>query len=65
MSGGAGSAVMEVLQAHEVLKPVLVLGIADEFTEHGDPVKLMALQGLDASGIESQVRARFGKWLAS
>jgi 1-deoxy-D-xylulose-5-phosphate synthase len=56
---------MEVLQAHEVLKPVLVLGIADEFTEHGDPVKLMALQGLDASGIESQVRARFGKWLAS
>ncbi len=65
VSGGAGSAVMEVLQAHEVLKPVLVLGIADEFTEHGDPVKLMALQGLDASGIESQVRARFGKWLAS
>ena len=63
VAGGAGSAVLEALQAHQLLKPVLVLGIADQFTEHGDPAKLMALQGLDAKGIESQVRARFAALL--
>jgi 1-deoxy-D-xylulose-5-phosphate synthase len=33
--------------------------LPDVFIEHGDPVKLMALQGLDAAGIEASVRARF------
>ena len=32
----------------------------DEFIEHGDPAKLLALQGLDAAGIEAAVRERFG-----
>ncbi len=58
--GGAGSAVGEALQAAGVLKPVLHLGLADEFIEHGDPAKLMAMQGLDAAGIEASVIARFG-----
>jgi 1-deoxy-D-xylulose-5-phosphate synthase len=39
--------------------PVLVLGLTDTFIEHGDPAKLMAMQGLDAQGIEATVRARF------
>jgi 1-deoxy-D-xylulose-5-phosphate synthase len=58
--GGAGSAVMEALHAAGLATPVLALGLPDEFIEHGDPVKLMALNGLDADGIATQVAARFG-----
>ncbi|MDO4768913.1 MAG: 1-deoxy-D-xylulose-5-phosphate synthase [Brachymonas sp.] len=57
--GGAGSAVMECLQAHGLNLPVLQLGLPDVFIEHGDPVKLMQMQGLDAAGIEASVRQRF------
>ena len=58
--GGAGSAVGEALQAAGVLKPLLHLGLKDEFIEHGDPAQLLALQGLDAAGIEAGIRSRFG-----
>lgn len=58
--GGAGSAVSEALQAAGVAKQVLHLGLKDEFIEHGDHAKLLALQGLDAAGIEAAVSARFG-----
>jgi 1-deoxy-D-xylulose-5-phosphate synthase len=58
--GGAGSAVLEALAAAGLAKPLLQLGLPDQFIEHGDPVKLMALQGLDAEGIEAAVRKRFG-----
>ncbi len=58
--GGAGSAVLEALQAAGVLKPVLQLGLPDRFIEHGDPARLLALQGLDAAGIERSVRERYG-----
>ena len=61
--GGAGSAVSEVLQAEGVLKPLLQIGLPDKFIEQGDPGKLLALQGLDASGIEASVRHRFGDLL--
>ncbi|MDD0840766.1 1-deoxy-D-xylulose-5-phosphate synthase [Curvibacter sp. HBC61] len=57
--GGAGSAVLEALQAAGLPRPVLQLGLRDEFIEHGDPAKLLQLQGLDAAGIEQSVRARF------
>ena len=60
LMGGAGSAVLEALQAAGVLRPVLQLGFRDEFIEHGDPGRLLALQGLDAQGIEASIRARFG-----
>jgi 1-deoxy-D-xylulose-5-phosphate synthase len=58
--GGAGSAVGEALQAAGVIKPLLQLGLKDEFIEHGDPAKLLALQGLDAAGIEASISGRFG-----
>ena len=57
--GGAGSAVMEALQAMGLVRPVLQLGLRDEFIEHGDPAKLLALQGLDAAGIEAAIRQRW------
>ncbi len=61
--GGAGSAVAEALHAAGVAKPLLQLGLPDRFIEHGDPAKLLALQGLDAAGIERSIRARFGDLL--
>jgi 1-deoxy-D-xylulose-5-phosphate synthase len=56
--GGAGSAVAEALNQAGVLKPVLQLGLSDTFIEHGDPARLLQLQGLDAAGIEASVRKR-------
>ncbi len=58
--GGAGSAVLECLAAAGVLVPVLQLGLPDEFVEHGDSAKLLALCGLDAAGIEQSILKRFG-----
>jgi len=63
--GGAGSAVSEALQAAGLVKPLLQLGLKDEFIEHGDHAKLLALQGLDAEGIEASILARFGAWRPS
>jgi len=57
IAGGAGSAVMESLQAAGLLRPVLQLGLRDVFTEHGDAARLLAMQGLDAAGIEASIRA--------
>jgi 1-deoxy-D-xylulose-5-phosphate synthase len=58
--GGAGSAVQESLAAAGLQTPVLVLGLPDEFIEHGDPAKLIAMCGLDAAGIEQSILKRFG-----
>ena len=57
--GGAGSAVAEALQALQITRPVLQLGLPDAFIEHGDPVKLLALQGLDAAGMLASIRQRW------
>jgi 1-deoxy-D-xylulose-5-phosphate synthase len=59
-AGGAGSAVLELLSAAGVSTPVLTLGLPDEFIEHGDHAKLLALRGLDAAGIEHAIIERFG-----
>jgi 1-deoxy-D-xylulose-5-phosphate synthase len=56
--GGAGSAVLECLQAAQVVMPVWLLGMRDEFVPHGDPAKVMAHLGLDAEGIERNIRQR-------
>ncbi len=65
LMGGAGSAVLEALQLNGLVMPVLMLGLKDQFTEHGDPVRLMALEGLDAQGIEASIMARFHALLSS
>jgi 1-deoxy-D-xylulose-5-phosphate synthase len=57
--GGAGSAVLEALAAAGITRPVLQLGLRDAFIEHGDPAKLLAIEGLDAPGIEAAIRTRF------
>ncbi|WP_313562026.1 1-deoxy-D-xylulose-5-phosphate synthase [Diaphorobacter nitroreducens] len=58
--GGAGSAVAEALAAAGVQRPLLQLGLPDAFIEHGDPAKLLALQGLDAAGMQRSITERFG-----
>jgi len=60
LPGGAGSAVMEALQAAGLTTPVLALGLPDVFIEHGDPGKLLAANGLDADGIARSIAQRFG-----
>jgi len=57
--GGAGSAVGESLAAAGLQTPLLHLGLPDQFVEHGDPARLLAMCGLDAAGIEQSIRQRF------
>ena len=57
--GGAGSALLECLQAHGITLPVLQLGLPDAFIEQGEQAKLYQLQGLDANGILASVLQRF------
>lgn len=59
--GGAGSAVLEVLAKHNICKPVLVLGVADTVTDHGDPKKLLDDLGLSAAGVLQRIQ----NWQAS
>ena len=53
--GGAGAAVMEALQAAGSTVKTLILGLPDEFIEHGTPEKMLAACGLDAMGIVSAI----------
>ena len=59
--GGAGSAVLEILAKHGICKSVLLLGVADTVTEHGDPKKLLDDLGLSAERIEQRIR----QWIAA
>ena len=61
--GGAGSAVAEALHAAGIEIPLLQLGLADAFIEHGDPARLLTLQGLDAPGIQASIARRFAPLL--
>jgi 1-deoxy-D-xylulose-5-phosphate synthase len=58
--GGAGSAVSEALSVAGFVKPVLQLGLPDQFIDHGDAQQLLAQCGLDAAGIANAVRQRLG-----
>ncbi|MBW3623214.1 MAG: 1-deoxy-D-xylulose-5-phosphate synthase [Armatimonadetes bacterium] len=49
--GGFGSAVAEALAAAEVVKPLRILGIPDQFVEHATPKAQLAWFGLNAEGI--------------
>jgi len=56
--GGAGSAVMEVLERQGLTVQVLQLGLPDRFIEQGDPALQLASVGLDAEGIAQSIRNR-------
>ncbi len=59
--GGAGAAVAEALAEMGIVMPILHLGLPDSFIDHGDAAQLLSLCGLDASGITTSIRQRFGK----
>ena len=55
--GSAGGAVTEFLTAAGLGNRVLLLGLPDRFIDQGDPAILLASAGLDAAGIERNIRA--------
>ncbi|HET7597699.1 MAG TPA: 1-deoxy-D-xylulose-5-phosphate synthase [Burkholderiales bacterium] len=59
--GGAGSAVVECLEAHRRTTPVLQLGLPDRFVDQGDPGIQLAECGLNPEGIVKAIRARLGE----
>ncbi len=59
IQGGAGSACLEALSAMGINKPLLQLGLPDEFIEHGDYKLLMSNCGLDSAGIAEAISQRF------
>ncbi|MBR7800886.1 1-deoxy-D-xylulose-5-phosphate synthase [Undibacterium fentianense] len=58
--GGAGSAVAEFLASANLNKPLLILGLPDQFIDHGDPSLLLAESGLNPEGILTSIQQRFG-----
>ncbi|MFH0887130.1 MAG: 1-deoxy-D-xylulose-5-phosphate synthase [bacterium] len=55
LMGGFGSAVLEMLQDHDIKAPVTRIGLPDEFIEHGAPQILRDKYGLTAEGIAEKV----------
>ncbi|VTU08062.1 1-deoxy-D-xylulose-5-phosphate synthase [Actinobacillus porcinus] len=56
IQGGAGSAVAEVLNAHQKNTALLQLGLPDFFIPQGTQQEIMADLGLDAKGIEEKIQ---------
>ena len=54
--GGAGSAVNEWMMTQRQLKPVLNIGIPDQFIEQGTQEEIYQLLQLDSSGLEAQIQ---------
>ncbi len=59
IAGGAGSACLEALSNLGINKPLLQLGLPDQFIEHGDYSLLMTKCGLDVEGIANSIKQRF------
>ena len=59
IAGGAGSACLEALSSMGINKPLLQLGLPDQFIEHGDYNLLMTQCGLDVEGITNSIKKRF------
>ena len=51
ITGGAGSAISELLHTQHINTPLTLLGLPDQFTEQGSQEELYALYGLDANAI--------------
>ncbi|SDJ95402.1 1-deoxy-D-xylulose-5-phosphate synthase [Microbulbifer yueqingensis] len=58
VAGGAGSAVAEYLNNRGTLVPLVQLGLPDRTIEHGKHGDLLAAVGLDAAGMEAEIRRR-------
>ena len=56
--GGAGTAVMEAMQALNIATPTLCLGLPDTFIEHGVHETILAECGLDSKGIIASIEKK-------
>jgi 1-deoxy-D-xylulose-5-phosphate synthase len=59
IQGGAGSACLEALSAHQIQIPTLQIGLPDEYVEHGDINVLLDFYGLSPNKILTRVRDHF------
>ncbi|MFS1422053.1 1-deoxy-D-xylulose-5-phosphate synthase [Shewanella sp. 10N.286.48.B5] len=53
---GAGSGVIEALHQMKILKPVLQIGLPDEFIKHGGPDEIIQELKLDGAGVLAQIQ---------
>ena len=49
--GGVGSGILELLHEHNILKPVVRVGVPDQFLEHASQDRQREFCGLDVNGI--------------
>jgi 1-deoxy-D-xylulose-5-phosphate synthase len=61
IAGGAGSAVIELLAEHEVVMPILQLGLPDKFIDHASHQQQLNLAGLDAQQIQERIQQRLDR----
>ena len=57
ITGGAGSAISELLHNNNIITSLSILGLPDYFTEQGSQDQLCKLYGLDAQGIINTVQS--------
>lgn len=55
-AGGFGSAVLELLNAHDIMIPIKIIGLPDIFVEHGPAGKLKEMYGLSVSAVKETAR---------
>jgi 1-deoxy-D-xylulose-5-phosphate synthase len=65
IAGGAGSAVAEVLAAHDIVTPLAMLGIPDRFIEQASRDQQLAECGLDAAGIYQRIQREINRGIAT
>ena len=53
--GGAGSAVSEYLSQQQILKPILTLGLEDNFPAHGSRNQILELNELDVESLKKKI----------
>jgi 1-deoxy-D-xylulose-5-phosphate synthase len=58
IAGGAGSAVAEYLNQHNLSARLLQIGFPDKWINHGDPGELLADWQLDKKGMLLSIQAR-------
>ncbi|ENM5774245.1 1-deoxy-D-xylulose-5-phosphate synthase [Vibrio mimicus] len=61
IAGGAGTGVIEFMMKEKLIKPVLNLGLPDEFVVQGSQEEMHAELGLDSAGIERAIRDYLAK----
>jgi 1-deoxy-D-xylulose-5-phosphate synthase len=61
IAGGAGAGVVEFMMKEKIIKPVLNLGLPDQFIAQGTQEEMHAELGLDGAGIKAAVESYLNK----